>query len=131
MVDSILNFDRGISQVVWQTPAAAGATLPALQQLVPAQAPVVQQINRLVFVEDVERLLVQTTMPDIGSNKVLDPAAFEDAIGDAGELVKATIAGGSGTEADKQALAALDELLVERKELKEDFNYYRDMLIGG
>jgi hypothetical protein len=133
MVDSlgILNFDSGISRVVWDEPGHVG-TLPDRRQLPPSDLAANLQLNRLLLSDNIETSLSQTIRPQVASPDILSPDRFETALQTAGRAVDRALSDVSGISGEEQkALEGLDKVLREHAELLTEFHYYRDMLIAG
>jgi hypothetical protein len=131
MVDglgSILNFDAGISRVIWDTPVAAGA-LPDRRQLPPSELAATQQLNRLLQSDNIDAAVARALRPDVGSPDVLRPDRFADALQSAAAVLEKMLP--TATEDSKQSLVGLSKVLKEHADLQASLNYYRDMLIGG
>ncbi len=126
---SILNFDSGISRVVWDTAGPAAAVLPDRRQLAPSGDVATQQLDRLLQADNIDAVLARGMRPAVGSADILRPDRFEDALQSASTLVARSL--GSLTGEDKQAIEGLAEVLEEHSELKATLDYYRDMLIAG
>jgi hypothetical protein len=127
-VGSILNFDSGISRVVWDTPGQTGA-LPDRRQLPPSELAATQQLNRLLLSDNIEAALAMALRPSIASRDILRPDRFRDGLRAAARGLKRALEGASGE--DKQALEGLDTVLQEHADLEAALDYYRDMLIAG
>ena len=127
-VGSFLNFDSGISRVVWETPFRPG-DLPERRQMPPSEIAAVQQLDRLLQAENIDAAIARSLRPAIDSPDVLRPDRFGEVLKDAAEVAKAAVLQAAG--ADRTALIALGEVLHEQSELKTALDYYRDMLIPG
>jgi hypothetical protein len=131
MVDvrgSILNFDSGISRVIWDTAGQVGA-LPDRRQLPPAELAATLQLNRLLLADNIEAALARCLQPAIGSPAVLQPERFAASLAAFRRQLKRT--GADGTPERQRKLEAMDKVLQEQDELKTTFHYYVDMLIAG
>ena len=128
---SILNFDAGISRVVWDHPGSAG-TLPDRRQLPPSDLAANLQLNRLLVADNVETSLGQALRPQVASPDILSADRFEAAL-DTAFRARARALGDVGdlSAGDQQALEGLGQVLKEHQELRGEFLYYRDMLIAG
>jgi hypothetical protein len=127
-VGSILNFDAGISRVVWGAPGQATA-LPDRQQLAPSEVAATQQLDRLLQADNIDAALSRALRPAVGSPDALRPDHFEDALRAAGPMLTKAMA--SAADGDRVALEGLARVLNEQSELKAALDYYRDMLIAG
>lgn len=128
---SILNFDAGISRVVWDQPGAVG-TLPDRRQLPPSDLAANLQLNRLLLADNVETSLVQAMRPQVASPDILSPDRFEAALDAAGRALDRALGDvGDMSAGDQQALEGFDRVLKEHQELRGEFLFYRDMLIAG
>jgi hypothetical protein len=127
-IGSFLNFDSGISRVVWDTPFHPG-DLPDRRQLPPSEVATVQQLARLLQVDNIDTVIARSLRPAVDSPEVLRPDRFGEALKEAAQAVDAHTAHALGT--DKPALEALGKVLHEQAELKAALDYYRDMLIAG
>jgi hypothetical protein len=128
---SILNFDAGISRVVWDQPGGVG-TLPDRRQLPPSDLAANLQLNRLLLADNVETSLVQAMRPQVASPDILSPDRFEAALDVAGRALDRALADVGGLSAeDQQALEGFGSVLKEHQELRGEFLFYRDMLIAG
>jgi hypothetical protein len=127
-VGSILNFDSGISRVVWDSPGQAGA-LPDRRQLPPSELAATQQLNRLLLSDTIEASLLVAIKPSVASPDILRPDRFEDGLRAAARGLERALESVAGE--DRQALEGLGEVLKEHTELQTAFYYYRDMLIAG
>jgi hypothetical protein len=131
MVDvraSILNFDSGISRVIWDTPAQVGE-LPDRRQLPPAELAATLQLNRLLLADNIEAALARCLQPGIGSPAVLQPERFAASLAAFRRQLKRTAA--DGTPERQRKLEAMDKVLEDQDEMKTTFHYYVDMLIAG
>jgi hypothetical protein len=131
MVDvrgSILNFDSGISRVIWDAPPQVGE-LPDRRQLPPAELAATQQLNRLLLADNIESALARSLQPAVASPSVLQPDRFGDALGAFGRQLDRAL-----SDAPPEQRAKLEEMkkvLEDQGELKTTFNFYVDMLIAG
>src|SRR3954466_6817698 len=101
---SILNFDAGISRVVWDRPGGVG-TLPDRRQLPPSDLAANLQLNRLLLADNVETSLGQAMRPQVASPDILSPDRFEAALDVAGRALDRALADVGGLSAeDQQAL---------------------------
>ena len=126
---SLLNFDTGISRVVWDMPAHTSGALPDRRQLPPSELAATLQLDRLLLSDNIETSLTRSLRPSVGSPDILQPDRFSDALGRAGRALERPMPDVSGE--DKAALDGLSQVLKERTELQEAFHFYRDMLIAG
>jgi hypothetical protein len=128
---SILNFDSGISRVVWDQPGQIG-TLPDRRQLPPSDLAANLQLNRLLLADNVETSLAQALRPQVASPEILSPDRFEAGLETVARTLDRALGDVSGLSSeDQQALEGLDKVLREHQELRSEFHYYRDMLIAG
>jgi hypothetical protein len=128
---SILNFDAGISRVVWDQPGQVG-TLPDRRQLPPSDLAANLQLNRLLLSDNVETSLTQSLRPQVASPDILSPDRFEAGLQTVGRALDRALGEATGLSGeDQQALEGLDKVLREHNELQNEFHYYRDMLIAG
>lgn len=127
--NSILNFDSGISRVVWDPQVQSGGSLPDRRELAPTEIPTPQQLDRLLLPENVETSLLRAMRPSVQSPDVLRPDRFEDGLRAAGRAIERAIGSVSGE--DQQALQGMHDVLKEHEELQTALHYYRDMLIAG
>jgi hypothetical protein len=130
---SILNFDTGISRVVWDhTGGPAGGTLPDRRQLPPSDLAAGSHLDRLLQPDNVGASLIRSARPSVESPDILSPSRFEAGLQTLGRALDRALSDVSGlTAEDQQALEGLDKVLREHHELQNDFHYYRDMLIAG
>jgi hypothetical protein len=126
---SLLNFNAGISRVVWGDAIGPTETLPDLRQLAPTELTTTQQLDRLLQADNIAAVLARGLRPVVGSPDILRPDRFEDALQSAGMVAAEAVA--SADDEDKQALEELGEVLAEHRELKAALDYFRDMLIAG
>jgi hypothetical protein len=128
MVDRILNFDAGISRVIWDSTPHTGA-LPDRRQLPPSELAATQQLNRLLLADNIDAALARGLRPSVGSTEVLRPDKFEEALQAFDRQLERALPDASPE--DRAALEAMGAVLKEHGELRESLNYYRDMLIAG
>ena len=128
---SILNFDAGISRVVWDEPGQIG-TLPDRRQLPPSDLAANLQLNRLLQSDNVETSLAQALRPAVASPDILSPERFEAGLQTVGRALDRALGEATGLSGEEQqALEGLDKVLREHQELQAELHYYRDMLIAG
>ena len=128
---SILNFDSGISRVVWEQPGQAG-TLPDRRQLPPSDLAANLQLNRLLLANNIETSLVQALLPSLVSPQILSPAPFREALATAHRAVDRALSDKAElSDADQAALEGLCNELAGQQELSGELDYFRDMLIAG
>jgi hypothetical protein len=126
-IGSFLNFDAGISRVVWDAPA--GGALPDRGRAPPSGLGAVLQLDRLLRVDNLDAVIARAMEPAIASADLRRPDRFEDAMQAAGTLVEKAAAEASGEA--RQALQGLANVLKEHTDLQSTLHYYREMLIAG
>jgi len=128
---SILNFDAGISRVVWEQPGQVG-TLPDRRQLPPSDLAANLQLNRLLLADNVETALIHAMLPAVVSPNILSPAPFRAALATARRAVDRALGEREGlSDTDAEALERLGREMDDQQELAGELDYFRDMLIAG
>jgi hypothetical protein len=125
---SILNFDSGISRVIWDAPPQVGE-LPDRRQLPPAELAATQQLNRLLLADNIESALARSLQPAVASPSVLQPSRFADSLHAFRRQLDRAMSDAPPERREK--LEAMGKVLEDQGDLKETFNFYVDMLIAG